>query len=57
MVKKLYLYDVINLRLITIKERRSNNKPLSNDGKSLKNITPSKNSISQNNKNDNNIQN
>ena len=55
MVKKLYLYDVINLRLITIKERRSNNKPLSNDGKSLKNITPSKSSISQNNKNDNNI--
>lgn len=55
--KKLYLYDVINLRLITIKERRSNNKPLSNDGKSLKNITPSKSSISQNNKNDNNIQN
>ena len=53
--KKLYLYDVINLRLITIKERRSNNKPLSNDGKSLKNITPSKSSISQNNKNDNNI--
>ena len=53
--KKLYLYDVINLRLITIKERRSNNKALSNDGKSLKNITPSKSSISQNNKNDNNI--
>ena len=53
--KKLYLYDVINLRLITIKERRSNNKPLSNDGKSLKNITPSKSSISQNNKNDNDI--
>lgn len=53
--KKLYLYDVINLRPITIKERRSNNKPLSNNGKSLKNITPSENSIPQNNKNDNDI--
>lgn len=53
--KKLFLYDVINLNEITIKDRRSRISRYPKNGKSLKINTPPKGSISQNNKNDNEI--
>ena len=52
---RLYLYDVINLKEIKIKERRSNHQRDSPNGKMLNIVASSKSSISQNNKNDNNI--
>lgn len=52
---RLYLYDVINLKEIKIKERRSNHQRYSQNGKMLNIVASSKSSISQNNKNDNNI--
>ena len=52
---RLYLYDVINLKEIKIKERRSNHQRYSQNGKMLNIVASSKSSIYQNNKNDNNI--
>lgn len=52
---RLYLYDVINLKKIKIKERRSNHQRYSQNGKMLNIVASSKSSISQNNKNDNDI--
>ena len=51
---RLYLYDVINLKEITIKDRRSNQQRYSQKEKMLNIVTSSDNSISQDLENDNN---
>lgn len=50
---RLYLYDIINLKEITIKERRSNQQRYSQKEKMLNIVTSSNNSILQDSKNDN----